>query len=501
MVPLGFRHIKLELARRKYLRFIKYCWHKAEPFTEGLHTRIICDRIDKALEDFRNGKSTFLRIKVHQRAGKSDLVSRFLPPRFIGEFPDCEVMDVSYSGSKAESFSRFGLRLLDSHEYKEIFPKIIPNRRAAGKWNVQVLDEENEEYLEGAGQVLASGLSSGLTGDGYHLGILDDYCGSRADAESAGFREKTWDAFTNDFLTRKAPVSITIILATQWHVDDIHGRIERKNNPTSTDYDPEFPVFEEISFPAKREEAPEELAKQYPGDWLFLERYPEEWYRQQYAQLGHYASSAMMGCDPVPRGGGILDTSKIQTHKSHSEFPQDLVFYRVWDYAHKAVQRVGHDPDYTGGTLLAYRNEGVSHITHTNVYSLWIADYVQFREGAVERDKKIRETARKDTPRVKIVVETSLDSIDGFTYLEEQLAGVYTVVSVHPKGDKVQRCTPIEPIFSIGNVHILEGAWNSVWLDGLKRFDGSGKTHDEMVDNLTAGYEYIAGGTWSLYDE
>jgi len=468
---------------------MKYCWRKDdEEFLEGLHTRLICERIDKALEDFRQGKSTYLRIKIHQRAGKSDLVSRNLPPRFIAEFPDKEVMDVSFSNPKAESFSRAGMKLVKSRQFKELYPHVAVDRAAAGNWNVKTYDHDLEQYMERAGQVFAAGMS-GVTGDGAHLAILDDYCGSRADAESPTFRQKSWEEFTGSFLTRLAPVHIVIVLATQWHVDDIHGRIDAKNDPEDEDYDPDFPEFETMSFPASKINAPEDLAKQYPGEFLFLERYSSAWYKGQLAQLGIYAASAMMECDPVPRSGGILNTDNLIYHNSVDDFPQ-IPYSRVWDYAHSAEGRVGADPDYTGGTLLGFQKGARNPATGLYTWSLWILDYDQFRLGAVERDSKIRQIADKDGRLVTILVETSLDSKDGYLYLKNQLGGVYSVLPVQPRGDKVQRCTPVEPIFEAGNVHVLRAPWNKTWKTALQRFDGSGKTHDEPVDNITAGYEY-----------
>lgn len=487
-----FKKIQEELARRQHLRFMQYCWPKQDPLVIGLHTRRICERIDKAIKDFENGKSTFLRIKIHQRAGKSDIVSRFLPPRFLALFPDHEIMNVSYSADKAKKFSNQGLKIIRDKKFQELFPKVRLDRSSMSNWSFKTYDSITENYRSRVGQAMAAGLHAGLTGDGYHLGVLDDYCGSRNEAESTTFRENSWNSFTNDFLTRMAPVAITIIVATQWHEDDIHGRIAKRNDPDDPEYDEDFPLFETLSFPASRENAPLDLVDQYPGEYLFLERYTREWYKNQFAQLGNYATSAMMECNPVPRTGGILNTGGIVWHEDPKDFPKDIQYYRVWDYAHTAVKRTGHDPDYTGGTLLGFERGLRNPANNQYMWKIWILDYTQFREGATLRDQRIRGVANKDGRLVKILVETSLDSHDGFAYLANQLGGVYTVLPVNAIGDKMVRCTPIEPIFEACNVHVLKGAWNKVWLTGLQRFDGSGKTHDEMVDNITAGFQHAS---------
>jgi predicted phage terminase large subunit-like protein len=477
-----------ELARRKLLGFMRYTWRNPqEPLVEGFHTRIITERIDRAIIDWLNGKSTFLRVSVHPRAGKTDIVSRYLPAYSRGRIPDSEYMIVSYSATKAQEFGRAARSVVAGDRFKAAFPGIDISQEtsAADDWSVTVNGKRT------IGRVYSSGLQSGLTGSGYHIGVLDDYCAGRADAESKTIRNKTWDAFTNDFLTRRAPASITIVIATQWHIDDIHGRIERKNNPNSDEYDPSFPQFEHLSFPARAElyTGPGE----YSGEYLFMERYPAEWYKSQYAQLGTYSAAALMDCNPVPRSGALINCEHVQWHNSSEEWPQDLRFFRIWDLAHTAKQRTGDDPDYTGGTLIAFKRNGKA-ANGEDIISVYIKDYVQFRENAAKRDEKIIQVATADGPNVRIVVESSLDSKDAADYIKAKLSGVRVVDKIICKGDKVSRFAPLEGVFESGNIHCLNGPWKKTWLDGMMRFDGTGSSHDEMIDNISAAYEYFKKG-------
>jgi predicted phage terminase large subunit-like protein len=66
--------------------------------------------------------------------------------------------------------------------------------------------------------------------------------------------------------------------------------------------------------------------------------------------------------------------------------------------------------------------------------------------------------------------------------------------SILEKGDKAARATPLEPIFAApGHVHAERGEWNDAWIDELLRFDGSGRDHDDQIDNLSAGYQNELG--------
>ena len=478
--------VEQELARRSHEKYIKYTWQKvSEPFLVGLHTREVCRLIDQAFEDFNHGKSTFLVVTVPFRHGKSDMISRYLPSHFLGEHPDCEVMLVTYASALAEGFSRFARNMLRTEEFSELYPDIEVSHENGGvqQWGIQ-------GHLGGC---VASGLTSGLTGKGYHLGLLDDYCSSRAEAESETQRESAWEHFTNDFLTRRAPVSITIILATPWHVDDIIGRIKQRVDPNNEKYDSEFPPFKFVSFPAINGEVDIGVKnfKKYGDrqyhmehvkyDYLFTERFEPQWYIQQFASLGAYSASALLQCNPQIRGGNLIDTSNIKVHNDIKDFPI-MKYYRVWDLAHSERQRMKDDPDWTSGTLLGFRNVN-------GVIELWIKDVARIRAEAPERDNFMNAVSEKDGQGVTIGVEISIDARDAVRIMQNATKGRRIIKPIHTQGDKVARMSYLEPIFEAGNVHILKGDWNLDWLNEVKEFP-SGK-HDDQVDNMSACYAML----------
>jgi hypothetical protein len=59
-------------ARNKHLNFIDYMWNNpSEKFQIGRHTRIICQKIDEAIERLKKNHSTFLVMAVPFRHGKA----------------------------------------------------------------------------------------------------------------------------------------------------------------------------------------------------------------------------------------------------------------------------------------------------------------------------------------------------------------------------------------------------------------------------------------------
>jgi phage terminase large subunit-like protein len=469
-------------AKDRHLAFMKYCWLKGdkEPFIAGFHTRAICERIDKAFEDFANGVSTCLLISVHPRAGKTDIVSRYLGPHFLGEFPDKEVMQVSYQSGLASTFSAYGRNILRSDKYRELYPHIYLSSETNKKADWVIADHKDKPT---GGKLYAAGLQSGLTGNGYHLGVLDDYFAGRAEAESLVQRDNAWHAFTDDLMTRAAPVSITIVVATQWHIDDINGRIKKE-----MESNPDFPQFEVMSFPAKAKDY--RGPGKYPRDYLFEERYPSEWYRKKYAILGPYSSAALFDCNPTIREGGRFNVSLIDYYEK-SPGVADKRWLRTWDLAHTARQRSGDDPDWTSGTKLSFEMLPGDPVPH-----LWVDNVFRVQDNAAERDAKIKALVNSDGAYIKQAVETSLDAKDAYQYLKSAMTEIsWNGVSLAGKGDKGARATPLEAIFNCpGHVHVKRADWNNDWVTELMSFDGTGKAHDDQVDNLSLGYYLAVGG-------
>lgn len=425
----------------------------------------VCIQVENENGMFLCGKSF---IPTHN----SEILSRKLPAHFLGLFPDSKVILCGHTQALTEGFSKTSRNLILTPEYRKLFPNIKVDTGSSSAAHWMIKDHE--------GECFASGLLGSLSGQGYNLGLLDDFCRNRADAESETMREKMWDAFTNDFMTRKAPVSITIVLATPWHVDDIIGRIKKKVKD-----DPDFPRFNFLSFPA--------ISGDYRDGVLFPERFGKQWYTQQKAVLGDYGFQSLMQLEPVKRSGNMLNTECIQRHLSTADWPKNLRWMRVWDLAHTAKERAKPDPDWTSGTLMAFNEiDGLPH--------LWIRNVTRMRKSAPERDEAIRNITKQDGPYVRIGVGNSSDAKDTIATMRDIFKGKYTILSVPEKKDKVVRATPLEAIFKAGNVHVVQGEpWLDDWIAEISAFPYG--PHDDQVDNLSAGYAIwnSSGASTSLY--
>lgn len=476
LTPAQIQSVYEEYARRKHLYFMKYCWQREnEAFQVGIHTKTICDKLDKAIENFRKGISTYLLVTVCFRHGKSEIVSRYFPAHFLAEFPDCEVVLTSHSRDKAFEFSRDSQNILLSSKFKKLYPKIQlkQGHSAVSAWGI-------ENHL---GKSQYFGIQSGTAGAGGHLIIVDDYFGNREQAESQKIRETVNQAFRNDIITRKAPVSIVIVCVTTWHVDDIATGVI----PKSMQKDPNFPQFDIIKFPAYDDS--------YPTGVLFPERFDKSYYATLKAVLtdeqGEYGYLSLMQCTPQKREGNLLKVDKIN-YIDKEEFEllkPSMRCCRAWDIASSEKQLVKSDPDYTAGIKiwLAKVPSQLSGIAITKVY---IEDVIRCRFEALKREQIMIATALADGQDCLVVVESYGGYKDTFTRCKTLLAGICQVVPYHKKEDKLIKATALEVATASGNVTLVKGDWNSQLIKEFSEFPSG--SHDDIVDTCSIGINTLA---------
>jgi len=409
----------------------------------GKHTHIICNELQEAYDRYKQGKSSYVMINIAPRHGKTDLCSRRFPVWLQINDPEIEVILCSYGQDLANDINRDARSCMS-----EVAPlyghSLASDRSRLNSWS---LDGEN-------GGINAVGLGAAITGRGSSALIIDDFIKNRRDAESELIRDRGWDCFRSDLMTRLAPVHIVIILATRWHVDDISGRIieEMKTNP-------KFPKFKVIRIPSQDEST---------GEYLFPERFSKEYYESQKALLGNYAWQCLHQGDPQARRGNLFNVDNI---KIVDTFPKGLRFKRGWDLASSEKQRIKDDPDWTVGVKSAFDKDS---------RTVYIKHVARIQGEAPQRDKLIEATAKHDGAGVKLAIEQVAGYKDTVTRMQNNLRGFASVESYNPQGDKVTRADPLEPIIDAGNFVLERGEWNDSFLSEFRAFP-SGK-HDDQVD-------------------
>lgn len=286
-------------ARLSLTKFIDYLGVTQKP---SRHHQLLIDN----LELVTKGEIPRLMVWMPPGSAKSTYTSVLFPPYYMGRHPTTPILGVSNTTELAERFSRRARNLVSLPRYRNVFGfGCSQDTQAAGSW-------ENER----GGEFFAAGIGSAIAGRRAGLGLIDDPVKSREEADSERVREKHWDWYLNDFLTRLLPNAPQIIIQTRWHEDDLSGRIlEREANRWAI---LKLPMLALPNDPLGRQ----------PGERLW-----PEWFTQdmvETAQKDIRAWNALYQQDPVPDEGDYFKRADLN---DYDHPPEGMHIYGASDYA------------------------------------------------------------------------------------------------------------------------------------------------------------------------
>ncbi len=159
--------------------------------------------------------------------GKSELTSRRLPAYLFGKEPDLRIIGCSYGSDLAVKFCRDVQRIIDSDEYRAIFPDVClsgKNIKTSSLGNYKRTSDEFE-IVNHKGSYLAAGVGNGITGNPCDVGLIDDPIKGYVEANSPTVRKNVWGWYSTDFDSRKHNDSRELITQTRWHPEDLSGKV------------------------------------------------------------------------------------------------------------------------------------------------------------------------------------------------------------------------------------------------------------------------------------
>ncbi len=429
-----------------------------EPYYYGSHTYMLLDKLQEVMDKVEAGKNAYVIINMPPRHGKSDVVSRRFPPWTLIRHPEWEFILSSYNHELASDMSLDARRCFRSAS--PLYGGSISRER----------DQITCWRTNKGGAMYAAGLGGTIVGRGANIFVIDDYLKNREDAESMVMRDKIWDSFRSDFMTRLAPVHAVIIVANRWHEDDLVGRIKRVNNPENDNYDVDFPKFEIITCPAQSED----------GEWLFPERLNEAWYRSERALVGSYGWDSLFQQDPIPRRGNRMRVDMVHWEEDiDNAAGENATWEWGFDLAHSDKETNKSDPDYTHGSLISVQGR-----------KIYIKNVLEIRKSALKRDAIIQEAVEASESN-KAIIEVVGAAKDAFVTLKAMLAGICLVHKYTVQRDLTARASFLEPIFEAGNVYVQRAPWNKRWSDWMKAFPSG--AHDDAIASLVAAtYKKLA---------
>lgn len=185
----------------------------------------------------------------------------------MGRFRSSSIIVASYGSELPRKFGRRARSITTQEMYQRIFDTTLSeDSKAADEW-----------ALTNGSEWMAAGILTGITGNRADGIIWDDLIKGREQADSPIVRQKTWDAYMEDLLTRKKPKAFEIGVTTRWHEDDVAGRIlpDKYNGESGLIQCRDGNEWYVVCLPAEAEREDDLLGRK-PGEILWPEWFSKE---------------------------------------------------------------------------------------------------------------------------------------------------------------------------------------------------------------------------------
>ena len=467
-----------ELLRRKkatesLIEFIKFT---KPDYQVNWHHELICNEIDELL----NRKYEMLIVSTPPRFGKSEIVSRRLPAYKLGRDPDSSIIACSYAADLSSRMNRDVQRVIDDYTYSLLFPDTRLNSSnvrttAQGSY---LRNSDIFEIVGHKGVYRSCGIGGGITGMGFSgVGIIDDPTKNREEAESITVRDKTYEWYTDVFLTRREENAPILITMTRWHEDDLTGRIvDVSEREVGTDN------CRIITLPALSEdEIPDYDIRTAPGQSLWIKKFPVSVLEKIKATVPVYTWLSLYQQRPSAAAGNLVKKEQFKYCHIIGDL-LDMGDKQATLSQCKIFQTC--DPAVSEKTSADYFVLGTWAQTPENDIAL-----IDLLRTRLEQPKQIplfRQQLLKWNPKTQWIATRGI-GLSLFQFLKE--SGL-PVDKIDEDIDKVSRFIPAATRIATGTVYF------SVDLPGLHDFEAEllgfpNAAHDDQVDMVSLAANVI----------
>ena len=448
--------LERDQSRTSLERFIEY---RQAGYTPGRHHKLLISHLERV----ERGEIDRLMVCMPPGSAKSTYTSVEFPAWFMGRNPGLSVIAASHTQELAERFGRRVRNIVASAEFGCVFGVgVADDSSSAGRWDT-----------DKGGEYFAAGVGGSITGRRADLAVIDDPVKSREDADSERSRQKAWDWYTSDLLTRLKPGARQIVVMTRWHEDDLGGRILERERDRWT-------VIE-----LAMEALPSDPLGRKPGERLWPEWFTDD--MVAVAKLDVRAWNALYQQQPATEDGDYFRREWLNLE--YDKLPDGVRFYGASDYA---VTDGGGD--YTEHGLFAVDQTG----------TLYVVDWWRGQASSdvwIDRKCDLIQTYAPlcwfgESGPIRRAIEPFMRKrmIDRATHCRiEWLPSI---------SDKPTRARSFQALASMGKVLFPKRAtWKADVLGQLLRFP-AGK-HDDSVDVcslLGRGLQFVNASKMSTYD-
>ena len=428
-------------------------------FKEGPHHR----KLAKIFQAIANGEKKRVIINIAPRMGKSEFSSYLFPAWFLGQYPDKKIIMATHTAGLSEDFGRRVRNLIDSDEYKQIFPKtlVADDQKAAGKWSTSA-----------GGQYYAVGVGGALAGRGADLFVIDDpHSEQDIKANSRATFDNAWSWFQTGPLQRLMPGGAIIVIMTRWSLVDLTGRLLQYQMRN-----PDADQWEIVELPAILPS----------GKSLWPEQWPVEQLEAKKANMDARYWNAQYMQQPTLDSAAFIKRTHWRIWEPEDPPKCDFII-QSWDTAHETKTT----SDYTACTT----------------WGVW------YNEEEGDRPSLILLDAFKDRmefPELKEVALRQYKEWDPDSFLvEKKAAGAPLIQELRRMGipvdefspsrgnDKIARVNAVSDLFASGAVWAPDRRWAKDVIEEIVAFPVG--ENDDYVDTMTqALLRFRNGGFISL---
>jgi len=418
-------------------------------FKIGPHHR----KLAKIFTDVIEGRKKRVIINIAPRMGKSEFSSYLFPAYFLGKYPQKKIIMGTHTAGLSEDFGRRIRNLLDTEEYREIFPQtmVADDQKAAGKWSTS-----------SGGQYYAAGVGGALAGRGADLFVIDDpHSEQDVKTNSRLAFDTAWSWFQTGPLQRLMPGGAIIVIMTRWSLLDLTGRLityQAKN--------PEAEPWEIVELPAILHEDTENEKSLWPEQW------PLATLKSTKAALDPKYWNAQYMQQPTAENSAIVSRK----------------MWRIWP---------GEDPPRCDYVIQSW--DTAFEVKNNSDYSACTTWGVFYNEEEGDAPQVILLDAFKDRMTFPDLKQTALKHYkewepDAFI-VEKKAAGAPLIQELRATGipvqefspsrgnDKLVRLNAVADLFSSGKVWAPDTRWAREVIEEMAAFPVG--EHDDFVDTTT----------------
>ena len=448
--------------RDSFMEYIRHIWPS---FIEGEHHRLIADKLTRVAK----GDLKRLIVNMPPRHTKSEFASIYFPSWMMGLKPDLKIMQTTHTADLSINFGRKVRNLMDTDEYKGIFPEasLAADSKSAGKWQTG-----------GGGEYFAAGVGGAIAGRGADLLIIDDPH-SEQDAMSLPLLDSCYEWYTSGPRQRLQPGGTIVIVMTRWSTADLTGRLLNRQTENNADQ------WEVVELPAIFEDS---------GNVLWPEFWKEEELMSVKASIPVSKWNAQYQQNPTSEEGAIIKREWWNLWEKDDPPPCSYII-QSYDTAFSKKETA----DYSAITTWGVFSPGDS-----------LKDHSGSGEALILLDAQ---KGRWDFPELKAVAQEQYNEFEpDMVLIEAQASGTplthelramgIPVVNYRPSrgNDKMTRVHAVSPVFEAGMVWAPDHVFADEVIEECAAFPFA--PNDDYVDTTTqAILRFRQGNFINLYSD